>query len=387
MLLVHKIEMAPNNEQATYFAKACGVARFSYNWALARWQSEYEAGRRTSEVNLRQDLNVIKAARFPWMLEVTKVAPQQAIKNLGVAFKRFFNGQGKYPRFKKKGIHDSFRADNGPASKGMNAVLIVGKNLKLPKIGWIRMRESLRFSGPVRSVTVSRHANRWFASITVDTEQLPHERNNHGSIGIDLGVKELATLSDGTVVAGPKAHRTLLRQLSRRSRQFSGKKKGSSNARKAQMKLARLHRRIINIRTDALHKLTTMLVLNYHLIGIEDLNVKGMVKNHNLARSILDQSFGEFRRQLEYKADWYGAKVVKANRFFPSTKRCHACGTIHDMPLSKRVLACECGNVIDRDLNAAINLEHVAISSTETKNACGAEGSGDVATPYRETMP
>ncbi|MDY6992310.1 MAG: RNA-guided endonuclease TnpB family protein [Pseudomonadota bacterium] len=387
MLLVHKIELNPNNQQATYFAKACGVARFAYNWALARWQSEYEAGRRTSEVNLRQDLNVIKAARFPWMLDVTKVAPQQAIKNLGVAFKRFFTGQGKYPRFKKKGIHDAFRADNGPASKGMNAVSISGKNIKLPKIGWIRMRESLRFSGPVKSVTVSRHAQRWFASITVDTEQLPHERKNHGSIGIDLGVKELATLSDGTVVAGPKAHKTLLRQLSRCSRQLSRKKKGSSNARKASMKLARLHRRIVNIRTDALHKLTTMLVLNYHRIGIEDLNVKGMVKNHNLARSILDQSFGAFRRQLEYKADWYGAKVIKANRFFPSTSMCHVCGTLHDMPLSKRVLACACGNVIDRDLNAALNLESVAVSSTETQNACGAEGSGDVATSYRETMP
>jgi len=306
------------------------------------------------------------------MLEVTKVAPQQAIKNLGTAFKRFFNGQVKYPRFKKKGIHDAFRADNGPAAKGMNAVSILGKRIKLPKIGWIRMRESLRFSGQVKSVTVSRHANRWFASITVDTEQLPHERKNHGSLGVDLGVKQLATLSNGTVVTGPKAHSSLLRQLKRRSRQLSGKKKGSSNARKAKMKLSRLHRRIVNIRTDALHKLTTMLILNYNLIGIEDLNVKGMVKNHNLARSILDQSFSEFRRQLEYKADWYGAKVVKANRFFPSTKRCHACGTIHDMPLASRVLACECGSVIDRDLNAAINLEYVAVSSTETKNACGA---------------
>jgi len=387
MLRVHKIELKPNNQQATYFAQACGVARFAYNWALARWQSEYEAGRRTSEVNLCQDLNVIKAARFPWMLDVTKVAPQQAIKNLGIAFKRFFAGQGKYPRFKKKGIHDAFRADNGPAAQGMNAVPILGKRIKLPKIGWIKMRESLRFSGAVKSVTVSRHANRWFAAITVDTEQLPHERKNQGSIGIDLGVKQLATLSDGTVVAGPKAHKTLWRQLTRRSRQLSRKKQGSSNARKAKVKLAQLHQRMVNIRTDALHKLTTMLVLNYHLIGIEELNVKGMVKNHNLARSILEQSFGEFRRQLEYKAGWYGAKVIKANRFFPSTKKCYACGALHDMPLSKRVLACACGNVIDRDLNAALNLESVAVSSTETQNACGAEGSDDVVTPYRETMP
>lgn len=354
MLLVHKIELSPNNRQATYFAKASGISRFAYNWALARWRSEYEAGRQTSEISLRQDLNVIKAGSFPWMLEVTKVAPQQAIKDLGTAFKRFFSGQGKYPRFKKKGIRDSFRADNGPAAKGRDAVPVKGKRIKLPKIGWIKMREIIRIEGQIKSVTISRQAGRWFASISIDTDQLPHERKNHGSLGVDLGVKDLATLSDGTVVTGPKAHTVLLRKLKRLSRQLSRKHKGSSNRQKAKMKLSRLHRRIANIRNDALHKLTTTLVLNNHLIGIEDLNVKGMVKNHNLARSIIDQSFGEFRRQLEYKAQWYGTEVVKADRFFPSTRMCSACGTCHEMPLSKRIMECACGNVMDRDLNAAI---------------------------------
>jgi len=145
MLLVHKIELNPNNRQATYFAKACGTARFAYNWALAQWQKQYEAGEKPTEVSLRRDLNAIKQTEFPWMQEVTKVAPQQAIKNLGMAFNRFFKKQGKYPRFKKKGINDSFRADNGPIRKGEHAVELIDQRIKLPRIGWVRLKEKLRF--------------------------------------------------------------------------------------------------------------------------------------------------------------------------------------------------------------------------------------------------
>ena len=162
MLLVHKIELKPNNKQATYFAKACGVSRFAYNWALDRWGKQYAEGMRPKESELRKELNHIKAQAFPWMQEVTKVAPQQAIKNLGKAFIRFFKKQGKYPKFKKKGIHDAFRADNGPSKKGEDAVNVEGKRIQLPRIGWIRMKEVLRFKGQILSVIVSRRTSRWY---------------------------------------------------------------------------------------------------------------------------------------------------------------------------------------------------------------------------------
>src|SRR3990167_8358813 len=165
MLLTHKIEIKANNKQRTYFARACGVARHAYNWALDQWQQQYTAGEKPSETSLRRQYNAIKRIEFPWALEVTKVAPQQAIKNLGNAFARFFKQQGKYPRFKKRGIHDSFRADNGPSQADQDAVEINGNKLKLPRIGWITLREPLRFKGRIKSVTISRRAQRWYAAI------------------------------------------------------------------------------------------------------------------------------------------------------------------------------------------------------------------------------
>ncbi len=379
MILVHKIELVPNNTQSNYFARACGTSRFAYNWALARWSEIYKAGGKPNEAALRRELNSLKAEQFPWMLEVTKVAPQQAIKNAGEAYSRFFKKLGKFPRFKKKGIHDSFRADNGPSKAGQDAVPVEGKYIKLPRIGWLKMREPLRYKGQVKSVVISCRSNKWFAAIAVDTDQLPHVRKNHGTVGVDLGVTTLATLSTGEKITGPKAHKALLDRLRRLSRSLSRKKKGSANRLKAKQKLARLHAKIANIRMDALHKLTTDLVLNHSVIGVEDLNVKGMARNKRLARHIMDQSFGEFRRQLEYKAKWYGSTVVVADRFFASSKLCSACGVKNPaVVLGVSSWVCpSCGVAHDRDENAAINLEHLAVSSTVT--ACGSESSGRAA--------
>jgi len=393
MLLVHRVELKPNRTQTTFFARACGVARFAWNWALAEWQRQYEAGGKPSEAALRRQLNAIKASEFPWMLDVPKTAPQQAIKDLGQAFQHFFRrvkqgGKPGYPRFKKRGIHDSFRADNGPPAAGKDAVAIDGKRIRIPKLGWVRMREPLRFQGQVKSVVVSRRADRWYAAIAVETESLPHaSRKNHGgAVGVDLGVKTLAALSNGEIITGPKPHKAKLKRLVRLSRVLSRKKKGSANREKAKRQLARLHKQIADIRTDVLHKLTTRLVLDYDVIGIEDLNVRGLVKNHRLARSIMDQSFYEVRRQLEYKAGWYGAKVVVADRFFPSTKMCSGCGAVHDMPLSVRVMRCECGVEMDRDLNAAINLERYAnTASSAGIDACGEHSAGAPLRLMRET--
>jgi putative transposase len=377
MIVAHKIALDPNNVQATYFAKAAGVARFAYNWALAEWQRQYEAWKQDNSLPkptqhaLRRQLNAIKREQFPWMLDVTKNAPQMAIIQLGEAFKNFFAGRAKYPKFRKKGVHDRFTITNDQFS-------IDGCRIRIPNLGWVRMRESLRFTGKILSATVSRVADRWFVSIAVDVPDQSHlpKAENQGAVGVDLGVAALATLSTGETITGPKPHKALLTRLQRLSRSLSRKQKGSANRKKAKAKLARLHARIANIRSDALHKLTTHLTSRFHTIGIEDLNVRGMVKNRHLARSIADMGFFEFRRQLEYKTAMRGGQVVVADRWFPSSKTCSACGSVQkEMPLSVRQWTCpDCGVVHDRDLNAATNLKNMAVSSTVS--ACGGEGAG-----------
>jgi putative transposase len=370
MILAHKIALDPNVEQAVYFARACGTARFAWNWALSEWQRQYKEGGKPSEAALRKQLNTAKREQFPWMLEVTKVAPQQAIKNLGAAFKRFFEGKAKYPRFKKKGIHDSFRAENGPGTFAFDE-----KRIKLPVVGWVKMREILRLEGKILSATVSRVADRWFVSVTVEVAHQVPVRENQAVGGVDLGVKALATMSDGGAVEGPKALRSNLKKLRRLSRSLSRKVKGSANRRKAKAKIARLHARISNIRKDGLHKLTTELVNRFAVIGIEDLNVKGMMANGKLSRAVADMGFHEFRRQLGYKAAMAGTRIVVADRWSPSSKTCSDCGhVVPTLPLSVRDWVCPaCGSVHDRDRNAAINLMNIAASSAVT--ACGAVSS------------
>lgn len=377
MIIAHKIALDPNAAQRQYFARACGTARFAYNWALAEWQRQYKAGGKPSEAALRRQLNKIKRDQYPWMLDVTKTAVQQAIKNLGAAFNRFFTGKSKYPKFKKRGINDSFRADDGPGT-----FKVSGKRIRLSKIGWIKMHEALRFSGEIMSATVSRVADRWFVSITVRIgHQVPIRENQSARgrwsdvCGVDLGVKSLATLSDGSTYDGPKALRYYLAKLKRLSRSLSRKVKGSANRRKAAARIARLHAKITNIRKDTLHKLTTDLVSRYVVIGIEDLNVSGMMKNRKLSRAVADVGMYEFRRQLEYKAAMRGSTVVVVDRWYPSSKTCSGCGhVVEKLPLSVREWSCPaCGSVHDRDHNAAINLKKAASSAV---SACGAEGSG-----------
>jgi putative transposase len=314
------------------------------------------------------------------MLEVTKCAPQMAIIQLGQAFKNFFAGRANYPKFRKKGSHDRFTLSN-------DQFAIDGSRIRIPHLGWVRMREPLRFAGKIMSATISRVADRWFVSIVVDTPDTSHlpKAENQGAVGVDLGVSALATLSTGEKFPGPKPYKALLDRLRRLSRSLSRKKKGSANRKKARVRLAKLHARIANIRTDALHKLTTDITRRFHTIGIEDLNVRGMMKNRHLARSIMDTGFFEFRRQLEYKAAMRGGQVVVADRFFASSKICSACGhKLEDLSLSVREWTCpNCGSVHDRDVNAAKNilayglaiLNGPTASSAECK-ACGEEGSG-----------
>jgi putative transposase len=376
MLVAHRIRLDPNNVQATYFARAAGTARFAYNWALSEWRQQYEACKTDptlptpSEAALRRLLNKIKRGQFPWMLDVTKNAPQMAIMQLGRAFENFFAGRTRYPRFRRKGRDDRFTLSN-------DQFRIEGRRIRIPKLGWVRMRETLRFSGRIVSATVVRVANHWYASIAVDASDLSLPSvDNQGAVGVDLGVKALATLSTGETFEGPKALRTLLMRLRRLSRALSRKVRGSRNRAKAKLKLAKLHNRIANIRRDSLHKLSTIITRGFHTIGIEDLNVKGMLRNRHLARAIADMGFYELRRQLEYKAAWRCGQVVVVDRWFPSSKLCSGCGYRLDaLGLDVRHWTCPgCGVSHDRDVNAATNLRNMAVSSTAS--ACGGGGAG-----------
>ncbi len=325
--LAHKIELEVNNKQRTHLSRAAGTARFAFNWALAEWKKQYQEHKedpkkpRPSQMALRRQLNAIKLEQFPWMTEVTKCAPQMAIVQLGVAFSRFFKQQSAYPKFRRKGKDDRFTLSN-------DQFKVEKDRIRIPLLGWVKMTETLRFKGKIIEATVSRKADRWFVSISVELADLSHlpATKNQGTVGVDLGISTLATLSTGEKIDGPRPLKHLLNQVKRLSRNVSRKKKGSQNHWKAKLKLARLHARIANIRKDALHKLTTYLTQNFHTIVIEDLNVKGMMKNHRLARAIADMGFYEFRRQLTYKAELRGGLVVLADRFFPSSKTCSSCG-------------------------------------------------------------
>ena len=343
----HKIRLVPNNKAQTYFAQACGCARLAYNWGLAQWSAQYKAGGKPSAYVLKKQFNSIKRTQFPFVYDVTKTACERAFMNLDAAFKRFFKKQSRYPRFRKKGVRDSFYI-TGQYTKVEEARLWV------PKLGWVRMTEKLRFSGKILSVVVSRTAGKWFASITVNIPDAKRSESQvRKAVGVDLGVNVLATLSDGTRFENIKTTRAFERRIRWLSKSLARKTKGSSNRKKAKVRLAKTHYRLRCIRQDYLHKMTTAIAANYSDVCMEDLCVKGMVCNRRLAKSLSDASFGEIRRQLTYKAE----RLHFVDRFFPSTKLCMACGQLHDMPLHKRVFECDCGvGPIDRDLHAAQNV-------------------------------
>jgi putative transposase len=373
-MLAHKIELKPNNKQKTYFAKAAGVARFAYNWALVEWQKEYAAGLKPSDPSLRRKLNSLKRTEFPWMLEVTKNAPQMAIIQLGMAFKNFFAKRAAYPQFRKKGIHDRFTLSN-------DQFTVDASRIRIPHLGWVRMREPLRFEGKILSATISYCAGKWFVSINVETAKSIYftENENQVAVGIDLGLTEFATLSTGEIITGPKPHQAKLNRLKRLSRGLSRKQKGSANRKKARAKLAKLHHQIANIRKDAIHQLTAQISTRYSIIVIEDLHVKGMIRNRKLSRSIADMGLYEFRRQIEYKAALKSKKVIVADRWFASSKTCSTCTMKNTkLTLSMREWECQhCGTKHHRDMNAAKNLEKLAVSCTVS--ACGASADGAIA--------
>ncbi len=374
-VLTHRIALKPNRTQEVFFRQCVGAARFAANWALAEWQRQYQAGEKPNEAALRRQFNALKPIDFPWIMDLPKAVPQQAIKNVGWAYQRFFQKQAKFPRFKKRGVHDAARLDNGPGT-----FQCLGARIRLPKIGWVRMREAVRFGGKPLSATLSREADRWFISIPVEIDCPEPACESQAAVGVDLGVSTAITRSTGEKIDSPKPLKKYLQRMKWWSRQHSRKQKGSANRRKSARRLAKLHARIAHIRQNFLHQVTTHLTRRFGLIGIEDLNVRGMMANDKLSRAISDIGFYEFRRQLDYKAALSGTTVVVVDRWFPSSKTCSACGTrTESLPLSVRQWTCtHCGAEHDRDVNAALNLQRVALAtgSWPGSNACGEEGAG-----------
>ena len=352
----HLIQLDPTEAQRRYCRQACGTSRFVYNWALAEWNRRYEAGEKKIKANdLKKQFNAGKYAEFPWLRGVHRDAHSQPFAAVQKAYANFFAGRAKHPRFHKKGQRDSFYVAN-------DKLKCEGGAVRLPVIGLVRMTETLRFDGKVMSATVSERAGRWFIAVSVEMPDAPVASNNGAAIGIDLGLATFATLSTGEKIEAPRPLRRLGKKLACVSRQHSRKVKGSSNRRKSALKLARLHYRISCIRKDFLHKLSTRLSKNHARIGLETLNVRGMMANRCLAKAISDQGWSEFGRMLEYKAEQYGSTVERVGMFYPSSKTCSVCGTaVKHMPLSVRTWTCgECGAAHDRDVNAAQNLVRAA---------------------------
>lgn len=357
MLLGFKTEIRLNNKQRTAFLKHCGVARHAWNWGLALTKQilVHNKANPTDKIkfpsafDLHKWLVALVKPECPWYYECSKSAPQQALTALRIAWDRCFKKVAGVPKFKKKGKRDSFTLEG--------TVKILGNNkIQVPKIGILKTYERLPQVQP-KSVTISRKADRWFISFRFEVESTPTPKAVE-FVGVDLGVNHLATLSTGEVFDGAKSYKKYEQKLSRMQWLDRHKQIGSNNYKKAQLKVARLHRKIANIRKDTLHKITTYISKNHAVIGIEDLNVRGMLANSNLAKVIADMGFYEIRRQLTYKCELYGSKLVVVDRFYPSSKICSGCGTKKEiLLLSERKFHCEhCRVIIDRDLNAAINL-------------------------------
>ncbi len=388
MLLSFKTALIPNNKQETAFRKSCGVSRHAYNWANAVVKEILETNKEGGEkvklpsaIDLHKRLVAEVKSTNPWYYEVSKNIPQKAIADLRTAWDRCFKKVSKQPRFKKKGHRDSFYLEYGVGAKPL--IKNDGKRIKLPFIGWVRLAEPLPVTA-IHNCVISRQGDKWFIAIKYEVE-LPTVAENRRTIGVDVGIKELAICSNGKVFANPKAYRRLSKRMKRLQHRVSKRVKGSKNRIKAVRKLAKVHARIINIRKDAIHKLTNYLAKNHSEVKIEDLSILAFLKNHKLAGAIADCGMYEFRRQLEYKTAKFGSKLTIVDRTFPSSQICSNCKEHrHKMPLKNRVYVCpECNHTEDRDLNAAKNIERwfeginvpirsdLAVSSTVS--ACGVD--------------
>jgi len=375
MLLGFKTELDLNNRQRTLASQHAGAARHAYNWGLAICKRAIEEKQKIpTAIDLHKRLVAEVKKENPWYYQVSKCAPQQALRNLEIGFKKWKEKKAWFPVFKKKGKRDSFYLEGN--------IRISGNRIKVPIFGWLKCHEQLPATCP-KNVIISRRADRWFISFKFEVSEPELREKKEEVVGVDLGVNNLATCSNARVFTNPKPYQRLKKRLKQLQRQVSRRKKGSQNRKKAVRRLAKVHKRIADIRNDNLHKITTYLAKRYKVVVIEDLNVSGMFKNHKLAGSVADCGFYEFKRQLEYKTKLYDCQLVVADRFYPSSQLCFRCNHRQKMPLKQRVFKCEsCGfGPIDRDLNAALNLVKwyfkVYLRSITTVSSTGSYAWGD----------
>ena len=372
--------LVPNNKQKTKLFRYASTFRFAYNWTLGREKENYEnGGRFISDGDLRKEFTQLKKTEeYSWLNEISNNVTKQAIKDACNAYKRFFKGYSKFPKFKsRKHSTPSFFQDNVKIQFTDTHVKVEGfavsKKKNKQKLNWIKLAECGRI--PTKNVKytnprIKYDGLNWYITVGVEYEEYTCLPTNE-AIGIDLGIKDLAICSDGNTYKNinktqkvkklEKRKRRLQRSI---SRSYEKNKKGESycktdNVIKKEKKLLRLNRRLTNIRHDHLHKTTSEIIKRKpSFICIEDLNISGMMKNKHLSKVVQQQGFYEFRRQIEYKSAWNTIPVIIADRFFPSSKLCSCCGNIKkDLKLSDRIYKCECGNVIDRDYQAALNLK------------------------------
>lgn len=384
-----KVRLDPTPRQERLLASHAGAARFAYNAGLAHVKEAIDAGEKpdwsfyslVNWWNANKNSLAVGADGATWWQENSKESYCRALESLSKGLSNWSKSRrgdrkGRkvgFPKFKAKG-RATPKFAYGTGSFGL--VKNDPKALKLPRIGRVHCMENVAAlvgDAKVKRMTVSRRAGRWYASLTVERDDTPAKRpTKGGAVGVDLGVKTLATLSDGAVIENPRYLKKSERKLKRAQKSLSRKVQGSNRRAKARMKVARLHAHVANQRLDAMHKLTTRLAETFSDISIEDLHVAGMVKNHHLAKSIMDAAFGEFRRQLEYKTTRTGARLHVVDRWYRSSKTCSGCGSVKaKLSLSERTYKCDsCGLTMDRDLNAAINIK-VAGSAPETLNAHG----------------
>ena len=383
-----KVALDPTPAQERLFLSHAGAARFAFNAGLAHVKEALESGAKPEWSfyslvrwwNASKDVLAVDADGVPWWAENSKEAANTGLRSLASALTNWSKSRRGARKGRKVGF-PKFKAKDRATPRFAYTTdfrLIEGdpKALRLPKVGRVHCMEDVaeRVGGArVLRVTVSRRAGRWYAALTVERDDKPVTKlPRGGAVGIDLGVKTLATLSDGTVIENPRPLKKTERKLKQAQKALSRKAMGSKRRAKARAKVARLHAHVANQRGDAMHKATTWLASTYSDISVEDLNAAGMVKNHRLAKAVSDAAFGEFRRQLDYKTARTGAVLHVIDRWYPSSKTCSNCGAVKaKLSLSERVYRCDaCGLSIDRDLNAAINIK-VAGSAPETQNAHG----------------